>query len=68
MGINRKFSIAIRTFVTNDYMTGRPAIIGDEVPVKLLSDLVEEIENRFDEIEFILYDVTSKPPATVEWQ
>jgi GMP synthase (glutamine-hydrolysing) len=68
IGIKRKLSIAIRTFITNDYMTGRPAIIGKDIEIDLLASLVDEIVSGFSEIEFILYDVTSKPPATVEWQ
>ena len=30
IGITKKYSVAIRTFVTNDFMTGRPAAIGTE--------------------------------------
>lgn len=68
IGAGKKYSVAIRTFVTNDFMTGRPAIIGKEVPVDVLKELVHQVENNFQEIDLILYDVTSKPPATVEWQ
>lgn len=68
IGIEKKYSVAIRTFITNDFMTGRPAIIGRDIDLELITSLVDEIVARFDEIEFVLYDVTSKPPATVEWQ
>ncbi len=69
VGINKKYSIAIRTFVTNDFMTGRPGEIGNEVTKEMLEKCVKEIEDKFkDKIEFIIYDVTSKPPATCEWQ
>ena len=69
IGITKKYSIAIRTFVTNDFMTGRPGEIGKEVEKESVRKIVEEIEKRFnDKIEFIIYDVTSKPPATTEWQ
>ncbi|HDL03757.1 MAG TPA: glutamine-hydrolyzing GMP synthase [candidate division Zixibacteria bacterium] len=68
IGIENKFSIAIRTFITNDYMTGRPATIGQDVSKECIAELVGELENKFDQIDLILYDVTSKPPATVEWQ
>lgn len=63
-----KFSVAIRSFITNDYMTGRPAIIGKDVSVETMKELTHKIEAQFEEIEFVLYDVTSKPPATVEWE
>ena len=50
-------------------MTGRPAIIGSEVDKEALNKVVQEIEQRFsDKIEYVLYDVTSKPPATCEWE
>ncbi|MFH2035328.1 MAG: hypothetical protein ABIJ45_02910, partial [Candidatus Zixiibacteriota bacterium] len=68
VGIENKLSIAIRTFVTNDFMTGRPAIIGKDINKDILSELVSKIDSFFSEIDLILYDVTSKPPATVEWQ
>lgn len=68
IGVEKKYSVAIRTFVTNDFMTGRPAIIGKEVQADTLNQLVQQIEDRLPEIDLILYDVTSKPPATVEWQ
>lgn len=64
----KKYSVAIRTFVTNDFMTGRPAFIGEDITRECLAELVAEIENGLPEIDLILYDVTSKPPATVEWQ
>lgn len=69
IGINKKYSVAIRTFVTNDFMTGRPASIGKEAAKSDIENIIKEIEERFsDKIEFIMYDVTSKPPATCEWQ
>ena len=69
VGINKKYSVAIRTFVTNDFMTGRPGKIGKEVSKEMLENTVKEITEKFgDKIEFIIYDVTSKPPATCEWQ
>jgi GMP synthase (glutamine-hydrolysing) len=66
-------SVAVRTFVTEDFMTGRPARVGDgtgsEVPLWVVEELVAEIEAGFsDRIDLVLWDVTSKPPATVEWQ
>lgn len=69
IGITKKYSVAIRTFVTNDFMTGRPGEIGKEVQKEMIEKIVAEIESKFsDKIEFIIYDVTSKPPATTEWQ
>jgi GMP synthase (glutamine-hydrolysing) len=67
-GVDKKYSVAIRTFVTNDFMTGRPAFIGEDISQEIISQLVQEIERNFPEIDLILYDITSKPPATVEWQ
>ena len=69
IGITKKYSIAIRTFVTNDFMTGRPGEIGKEVSGEKIDLIVKEIEKKFgDKIEFVIYDITSKPPATTEWQ
>lgn len=68
VGSERRYSVAIRTFITSDFMTGRPASLGKDMVKEKIAELVEAIENGFPEIELILYDITSKPPATVEWQ
>ncbi|HYH04629.1 MAG TPA: glutamine-hydrolyzing GMP synthase [Bacillota bacterium] len=68
IGVTGKYSVAIRTFVTNDFMTGKPAFIGEDIAKERVAKVVENIESQFPEIDLIFYDVTSKPPATVEWQ
>jgi GMP synthase (glutamine-hydrolysing) len=62
-------SVALRAFVTNDFMTGRAALLGEEIVPDVLAPLVAEIERDYgDQIDLILYDITDKPPATCEWQ
>lgn len=68
IGITKQYSVAIRTIITNDFMTGRPAAIGKDITKELMEGLTAEIVKDFPEIDLVLYDVTSKPPATVEWQ
>jgi GMP synthase (glutamine-hydrolysing) len=68
IGVGGKCSVAIRTFITNDYMTGRIAVMDEDVPLSTVEKLVADIGERFPEIDLILYDVTGKPPATVEWE
>lgn len=69
VGRGGRYSTAIRTIVTGDFMTGRPARVGQEIPPGLLAELAAEIGRDFaDTIDLVLFDVTSKPPATVEWQ
>lgn len=68
LGVTKKYSVAIRTFITNDFMTGRPAFIGSDISNETIESLTREIVSKFPEIDLVLYDVTGKPPATVEWQ
>ena len=68
IGIEKPYSIAIRTFITGDFMTGRAGIIGEEVSLEVLTMLAEDITSKFDEIEVVVYDVTGKPPGTCEWE
>jgi len=69
IGRGGAYSVAVRTFVTDDFMTGRPARVGAEVPLDVVERLSAEIEAGFsDRIDLVVWDVTSKPPATVEWQ
>ncbi len=62
-----RHSIAIRAVVTSDYMTARPARLEDEIPWAVIQSFADEIVCRFP-IDWVMYDMTSKPPATVEWE
>ena len=65
----KRYSVAVRTFISNDFMTGRPAFIDKEVSREQLEEFVHAVNESFgDRIEYIIYDITSKPPATCEWQ
>ncbi|KYQ90422.1 GMP synthetase [Tieghemostelium lacteum] len=66
-GHSQKRSIAIRTFITNDFMTGVPAIPGQNIPFECLTEMVTQILN-LDGITKVCYDLTSKPPGTTEFQ
>lgn len=61
-------SIAIRTFITNDFMTGVPAVPGNQIPEHVLNEMVNEILDKVAGISRVVYDLTSKPPGTTEWE
>uniref|UniRef100_A0A1A9X0R6 GMP synthase (glutamine-hydrolyzing) n=1 Tax=Glossina brevipalpis TaxID=37001 RepID=A0A1A9X0R6_9MUSC len=61
-------SIVLRPFITSDFMTGVPAMPGsDDLPLHVLRNMVQEI-SKLDGISRVLYDLTSKPPGTTEWE
>lgn len=66
----KRYSIAIRAVVTSDFMTAQSAIPGVDFPADALSNIVSRISasSEAEKIDMIFYDVTGKPPATVEWE
>lgn len=68
VGVGDKFSIAVRAVVTNDFMTAQSAVPGVDFPEDALANIVRRIEAAGLPVDMILYDVTGKPPATVEWE
>lgn len=63
-----KRCVAIRTFITNDFMTGIPATPGKEMPLDALAEMVTGIQKETPNLSRVLYDLTSKPPGTTEWE
>ncbi|CAF3355373.1 unnamed protein product [Rotaria socialis] len=61
-------SVVLRTFLTKDFMTGTSAIPGETFPAAMLNKMCETIKSEVPGISRILYDLTSKPPATTEWE
>lgn len=66
-GQKGKRSIGIRTFITNDFMTGVPALPDEDIPEKALEEMVKRVQ-KIDGIARVVYDLTSKPPGTTEWE
>lgn len=58
------YSIAIRAVKTEDFLTAEVA----EIPWSCLRETAEEILNTCPEVSSIYFDVTPKPPATIEME
>jgi GMP synthase (glutamine-hydrolysing) len=58
------FVIALRAVQTSDFMTADWA----ELPYSLLKKVSSRIINEVRGINRVTYDVSSKPPATIEWE
>lgn len=56
-------SVVLRTFLTKDFMTGRPAVPGETFPTEMLDEICQTIINNVPGISRVLYDLTSKPPG-----
>jgi len=65
-GIQGNRSIGIRTFITNDFMTGVPAYPGKDIPFQCIDECVDLIYKNVNNISRVLMDISSKPPATTE--
>ncbi len=66
MGDSRKYDyvVSLRAVVTLDFMTAHWA----HLPYKFLEKVSSRIINEVDGISRVTYDISSKPPATIEWE
>ncbi|MBQ6922764.1 MAG: GMP synthase (glutamine-hydrolyzing), partial [Clostridia bacterium] len=57
-------TVALRAVTTDDFMTAD----WTRIPFEVLEAASRRITNEVKSINRIVYDITSKPPATVEWE
>lgn len=58
------YTIALRAVETTDFMTG----VWSKIPYDVLEKVSSRIVNEVNHVNRVVYDITSKPPATIEWE
>lgn len=58
------YTIALRAVTTSDFMTASWSRIPYDVLEKVSARIVNEVKN----VNRVVYDITGKPPATIEWE
>ncbi len=58
------YTLALRAVSTTDFMTADFT----RIPWEILDKVSTRIVNEVNHINRIVYDITSKPPATIEWE
>ena len=58
------YTVALRAVTTSDFMTAE----WSKIPFEILEIISNRIVNEVEHVNRVVYDITGKPPATIEWE
>ena len=58
------YTVALRAVTTSDFMTAE----WSKIPFEVLEVVSSRIVNEVKHVNRVVYDITGKPPATIEWE
>ena len=58
------YTVALRAVTTSDFMTAS----WSKIPFEILEIVSSRIVNEVKHVNRVVYDITGKPPATIEWE
>lgn len=58
------YTVALRAVTTSDFMTAE----WSKIPFDILEKVSNRIVNEVKHVNRVVYDITGKPPATIEWE
>ena len=58
------YTVALRAVTTSDFMTAE----WSKIPFEVLETVSSRIVNEVKHVNRVVYDITGKPPATIEWE
>jgi GMP synthase (glutamine-hydrolysing) len=66
MGDGRTYedAVAVRCVTTDDFMTADWSPLPDDVLRRMSTRIINEVKG----VNRVVYDISSKPPATIEWE
>ncbi|MBE6679016.1 MAG: hypothetical protein E7598_00670 [Ruminococcaceae bacterium] len=65
----KHYSVVIRAVSTADFKTARALVPGKDFSKEVLASAAKRIKETLrDTVDMVLYDITSKPPAAIEWE
>lgn len=66
--MKKKYSVAIRAISTSDFKTAKALVPTVDFDASVLKNAASKIKDALPAVDMVLYDITQKPPAAIEFE